>query len=703
MLEVIAALAAFVFIILPLVSFLRTVRLQAELRELRQRFHALERQLTPRPAAAPAPPPAEAIRSEPPPLVAPAPEDDEDVEELEGQIGGRLMLYAGMIVLVLGVAFFLRYAFEHEWMSPAVRVALGAVAGSAMAAGGYRLADRYRAYGLFLTGGGLAVLYLSAYAALNLYQLINAPIAFGLLLAITGAAAWLADRTAAPSLALMAVGGGFLTPFLVGGDRDAQITLFSYAALLVGATTYLARRHDWPWLNVASLALTAITVAAWADTYYTADKYLSTELFLTLYCAMFLAILRESRHSTHEHARLVTALLWTAPAAYHLASIAILAPHGIAFPIYLIAVTLAIVIASLQSNAPALRLIGWVAAALPLSGWIEEHRSASWVVGAVSTVLAIYVIHLVAQLRLLASGERIERLDVVLLHANGIGVFAGLHEALLDVTTVPQRALLALVLAGANAGLWWGVRRTNADAALHWLAAAFTLVAIAVALQFDGPWAVAMWATEGVALVWVALRTDREWLRLGALGLIALAIARWLGGDIQATTMAHVAVANARALSGLYLVGLLYLVAWLQRGAPDAAGERRRRERAAVLVAASALTVIVISTEITSFWAVRERVGAQAYLARELMLSAAWAAYAALLVVVGIRRRYPPIRYFAIALFGLTLTKVFVVDLETLGGIYRVVGFVVVGLILLGVSFQYQRVRLGGRKGQPSR
>jgi len=99
--------------------------------------------------------------------------------------------------------------------------------------------------------------------------------------------------------------------------------------------------------------------------------------------------------------------------------------------------------------------------------------------------------------------------------------------------------------------------------------------------------------------------------------------------------------------------------------------------------------VIVISTEIVSFWQLRTA-RADAYVAREMMLSASWVLYAALLVVLGMRRKYAPIRYFAIVLFGIALIKVFVVDLETLGGVYRIVGFVVVGLILLVVSFLYQ-------------
>jgi uncharacterized membrane protein len=108
------------------------------------------------------------------------------------------------------------------------------------------------------------------------------------------------------------------------------------------------------------------------------------------------------------------------------------------------------------------------------------------------------------------------------------------------------------------------------------------------------------------------------------------------------------------------------------------------------MISASILTVIVISTEIISFWNLRSEI-ADARVAREMMLSASWVAYAAVLVVLGMRRKYAPIRYFAIVLFGIALLKVFFVDLETLGGIYRVAGFLVVGLILLVVSFLYQR------------
>jgi uncharacterized membrane protein len=675
---------------LALFTFFRVLRLEREIVQLRRRVATFERQPPPPPIA---PVPPVTVGELEPDVAPPLPSfvlgetGEEALETLEGRIGGRLLLYAGMIVLVLGVAFFLRYAFEHDWMSPAVRVTLGVLAGSAIALFGYKIADRYRTYGLFLCGGGIALLYLSIYAAVSLYGLVPEVIAFVVLVAITAAGAILADRTQSQPLALMAVCGGYLVPFLVGGERDAQLTLFSYDALLVAATMFLALRRDWPWLNIAALVFTSLTVVAWADQYYTRDKYLRTEIFLTIYAAMFVAMLSRTWWSKHQHAHIVNAILCLAPIAYHLASVVILTPHGFALPVYLLALTVVTVIGGLHVDLPVVRLVGWVAVALPLYAWISEHQTRTWVPGAMTTVVAVFVVHLAAQLRGVV-GRGLAAADIALLHANGIGVFVGIYEALSTWWPSPWLAGIAVVLAALNAGLWAGVRRVDADAAFQWAGVAFTLIAIAVALEFDGPWAIAMWAAEGLAVAWVALQSDRPWLRIGAAILFALALQRWFRDDVQQIYIGEAALLNPRALTGLFIVGLLYVVAWSQkpREGDDAAG----RERAGVMVTASALTVFAISKEIIAYWELQTSAGSDAYLARELMLSGWWAAYAAALVVIGIRRRYAPIRYFAIVLFGLTLGKVFLVDLGLQGGIYRVVGFVAIGVILLIVSYLYQ-------------
>src|SRR5207244_12265833 len=126
----------------------------------------------------------------------------------------------------------------------------------------------YRVYGQVLSGCGLAILYVSTYAAFNFYHLVSQPVAFTLMSGVTTMAAWLADRQHSQSLALVAVGGGFATPFLLPATTDAEIALFGYASILIAGTMLLSRRRDWPTLNVVSYAFTVLTVAGWAAQFY---------------------------------------------------------------------------------------------------------------------------------------------------------------------------------------------------------------------------------------------------------------------------------------------------------------------------------------------------------------------------------------------------------------------------------------------------
>ena len=112
-----------------------------------------------------------------------------------------------------------------------------------------------------IAGGGVAVMYVSTYAAFNYYRLIDRP--HGVRAAgrrSRALGAWLADRHNSQGLAVFAVGGGFATPFLLPGNTDAQMALFTYDAILIAGTVFLAGRRDWPFLHVVSYVFTLVTV-----------------------------------------------------------------------------------------------------------------------------------------------------------------------------------------------------------------------------------------------------------------------------------------------------------------------------------------------------------------------------------------------------------------------------------------------------------
>jgi uncharacterized membrane protein len=144
-------LLALAYLLLPVLSLVRMVQVGRELSEVRRRLDLVERRLHeagPSPQRATTAEPASPSPTPPPPQPAvPSPRlpewanvpnvpSDPNVSnasnvpnDLEVRIGGRWLQHAGLIVLLLGIAFFLRYAFEHEWLSPTVRVAVGVVAG----------------------------------------------------------------------------------------------------------------------------------------------------------------------------------------------------------------------------------------------------------------------------------------------------------------------------------------------------------------------------------------------------------------------------------------------------------------------------------------------------------------------------------------------------------------------------------------------
>ncbi|HLE19846.1 MAG TPA: DUF2339 domain-containing protein, partial [Vicinamibacteria bacterium] len=212
--------------------------LEARVEQLNQRLQALKaRELSPSlPERERTPPP-----STPTPEIIPAGGLD-----LETLIAGRLLNRVGIVALLLAASFFLKYAFDNDWVGPSGRVALGLLAGTALL--GYSQWLLRRGYGYFSGGiAGLAagVLYLSLYAAWSFYQLVPQPVAFAGMIVVTGTMVVLALGRDSQPLALLALVGGFLTPTLLDTGQDAQLPLFLYLAVLNAGLMVMARLRSW--------------------------------------------------------------------------------------------------------------------------------------------------------------------------------------------------------------------------------------------------------------------------------------------------------------------------------------------------------------------------------------------------------------------------------------------------------------------------
>ena len=520
------------------------------------------------------------------------------IDELETRIGSRWLLYVGVVAIIVGVAYFEKLAIDNHWITETARVIQGGVIGLLLVAGGLQFVRRgYRLYGQILSGGGVAILYVSTYAAFNFYHLLSQPVAFGVMCAVTMLAGWLANRERSQGLALVAVGGGFATPFLLPASTDAQVALFGYDTILIAGTMFLSRRRDWPTLNVISYGFTVLTFFAWADQFYTPSKHLTTELFLTVFCAMFLYILREIWHSDHPSAKVERAILWTAPIGYYFLSLAILAGHSTALLLYLVLLSLVGALAGTRTGSW-VRLVFWIAVAVPLLIWSDAHGSRSWLVAGSAVWTGVYFFNLAGTFEA-RRGRRFDAVDIVLLHLNGLGAHAGMY-LLIDPVRATAPGALALALALLNGAIAFLLVKRLRDEALHFAALAFTLLTIAVGLQLEGPWITSAWAAEGAVVVWLGLRERREWLRAGGFLLFVVACAQLVIMQFAQRAAGQVLLLNEWAMCGCFIIALTYGLVLVHHY--HGAESTRKMEVGVLLLAAKLLVFSLAASEIVAYW-----------------------------------------------------------------------------------------------------
>lgn len=286
----------------------RLARARTDIEMLSARIDSLERRRAISPPPAPIPQPAPvpqpaAARPEPepqqvvsrPPAMRPesalaSSGDSGLVERFNAWLfGGNTVVRAGVIVLLFGVAFFLNYAIDQGWLPVEVRLSLAAAGGLALTAVGWRLRDTRRDYALVLQGGGIGIVYLTVFAAVNLYNLMAAGPGLALMVVLVALSSALAVLQDARSLAILATLGGFLAPVLVSRD-GSHVALFSYYAVLDAGILAIAWFKAWKLLNRLGFVCTFIIGAAWGAQYYQPAYFASTEPFLVAFFLFYVAV-----------------------------------------------------------------------------------------------------------------------------------------------------------------------------------------------------------------------------------------------------------------------------------------------------------------------------------------------------------------------------------------------------------------------------
>src|SRR6266480_3080862 len=191
-------------------------------------------------------------------------------------VGAKLFAWIGGLALFLGVAFFVKYSFEHNLIPPELRVAIGFVVGVSLLVGGVLLKRKENAVtAQTLCATGVLVLYTVTFSCRSYYHFAFFGLipTFLLMTLITAVAFLLAVRLNAIVVAILGLAGGFLTPVLLSTGQDRPLGLFVYIALLDIGLLAASQRQRWHALPILGAAGTALTQIGWIGTFFVSEKY----------------------------------------------------------------------------------------------------------------------------------------------------------------------------------------------------------------------------------------------------------------------------------------------------------------------------------------------------------------------------------------------------------------------------------------------
>ncbi|MDH4227095.1 MAG: DUF2339 domain-containing protein [Deltaproteobacteria bacterium] len=521
----------------------------------------------------------------------------------EINVGQKLLLIAGIVTMVFGIGFFLKYSFDQGWIGPAGRVALAYLWGAAFLALGNTLDKRgYNTYGRCLVGGSIAVLYFATYAGFQIYHLFPQTAAFFLMLITTAFAALLALKYNTQWLAILTTIGGFFTPILLSTGVDNQNILMTYMLILNVGVLVMASVKNWRSLFVLAFVFTYLLYLGWYSEFYSAEKFWPSIIFLNLFFIIYAVIPYLHLYRTNSETD------------------------------------------------------------------IDE-------ISTYNTVLILFFNSLITGI-----------FSFIMIK----GRYSYEWMSVLTISYAALFTMLAAITMARRPKLKWP--------AAFLIAKAMLFIILTVPCLFSKHIITVLWAAQAAVLCWLGSRTMKKQFLVWAYIVLLLAIVKFFFYDYFQVfhlslfslyfTESYAYLLPERLFTALFIPVILF---WFSRRAKTRALEifnGNSLPDSAILMVFFWITLfITLNIETAAFF--------HEYLpgARFAAISVLWSVFATILMLLGFRYRSSGLRNCSLLLFLITIIKVFFVDIAKLSTPYRIVSFIILGLVLIGVSYLYHKYK----------
>ena len=619
-------------------------------------------------------------------------------KNMERLIGENIFSKAGILIFILGIGFFVKYAIDNNWINEVTRTILGMATGLGMCGIAYRLRESYRNFSSLLAGGGFAVSFVTIAIACNIYGIFSMAAAFVILVTLTVAMIVISLRFDRRELATVAIAGGFIAPFITAGPDGSVATLLGYVLILDVALIPVIFKRGWWELATFSSPLTWIVATIVLIKYdFTLQVQMSLLLSSTIYFALFsvLHVVALSRGDTYSR-------------KLYIATLSMLFINNIAF--------FAISEATVADMAVMNRVKGAVPVIIAVVNGALYYRCSgnNEMIRRVLTALVIFPVALIFPLQFSST-------------FTVLSCFA-CYGALLNLAYALRREPL----------IGWG-------AFIMWILTAIGIMGIFAYDDDCRPWdGFATSLTCSIASLssaWMVNRFKESYARdativytsmlwFGALVLIMglnLVYTSYWGEEVSSCGVMASGMAFMLAVSLLTSRG--GNIGWLFPGAGAIwygcssifpSGEHALAASCFLWVGAVIYVILAVSEGLKAFCRGDFRpLGVKAftiyfnlavtlfvavatiYMLRETGLSrmystglsVALAVSGAVQLIIGLKRRVKLMRCTGLGIMGIVLVKLIVHDLWQLPTIGRIIVFILLGIILLFISFLYQKLR----------
>lgn len=632
--------------------------------------------------------------------------------EFESFFTSNLLNKVGVLALIIGMGFFLTYTFDQSWVSPVVKVLTSTLFAVLFLFGAawFNKTETYKVFVQGIAGAGIAVFYLSIFAAYSYYHLFNYPIAFVLMLATATIAFHQALKYNSVATAVLGLVGGFVTPFMMSKGGGNAVDLLTYLLFLNIWTVALAyKKPEWKAVENLGLFATYISYFMLQGSSYYSENWGIAVLFLTLIWAIYLGLDISKIERKIKTFSLEGNFLNVANGLIFYSGIYFLLNYNnhdsVSFATALIALAYLVIGLKvyykydrlddyLKQNIYAFVSLVAIATNLSTEGFIKA------IVFALEARLLLYFGTQFQKPYIWKASSALFSFAIVALMFNS-ELYT--YAAIQNFTPVFNlRFLTFMTIIGLSLYCIQTLKTVKESEGLIafyrycWTTLLFVLFSIEVgdfmtkiasgtpALSFNKSMIqVIIWMSYSTRLLVNGLKLNiRPFKVIGILGTTIAVCSLLIHGISFHPTESFNPIFNLRFVAfALTASGLMYVSKQLKALNMSESGQKFLDYTWGLMLFG------LVNFEINDYF---DKVGGLEN-AKQLVISGGWLIYSIIAMYFGILKRIKPLRYIALWVLGVTVLKVFIYDLSFLDQLGRVISFMGLGVILLALSFFYQK------------